>query len=123
VLACYLADQVFDCEMPAFARAGLTPLLKRMAQEVLDKMEILSESDAGIRFMGWKFCSQMRSSFSSKVHYLTTEIFHPTVADYVRLPLPLFMYKTYYLLHPAWLVSDAAMRRLGAKNSEQAASP
>lgn len=120
VLACDLAHQVFGCQIPDFAKTGMTPMLQEMAQEVLDKIAVLSETDAGTRLMGWKFCLQMRSSLSSKVRYLATEIFHPNVADYVRLPLPLSAHGAYYLLHPAWLVKDAIVRRLGGKSSESA---
>jgi len=112
VLACNLAHQVFGSPVPPFAQSELTPALQKLIQEVLDKLEVLSEADAGIRFMGWKFCTQLRTSFPVKARYLATEFFRPTMADYARLRLPQPFCRAYYLFHPAWLVQDAVLRRL-----------
>lgn len=113
VLALNLANQIFGSPMPAFAENGMTAELRILMREVIDKFEALSAQDEpGMRFMSWKFCTQLISSISGKTRYIATEVFHPTVADYVRLPLPLPLYKAYYLLHPSWLLQDAAVRRM-----------
>ncbi|MBS1952673.1 MAG: nucleotidyltransferase family protein [Cyanobacteria bacterium SZAS-4] len=113
VLALNLANRIFASPLPAFAESGMTPELQILMQGVLAKLETLSTQDEpGMRFLSWKFCVQLLSSFQAKARYVATEVFHPTVADYIRLPLPLPLYKAYYLLHPAWLFQDAALRRL-----------
>ncbi|CAN5458076.1 hypothetical protein BH10CYA1_BH10CYA1_27380 [soil metagenome] len=112
VLALNLANQIFDSPLPPFAEAGMTSELQVLMREVLDKFETLSTQDEpGMRLLSWKFCTRLLSSFPAKARYIATEVFHPSVADYVRLRLPLPLYKAYYLLHPTWLLQDAAMRR------------
>ncbi|MBI2809746.1 MAG: nucleotidyltransferase family protein [Candidatus Melainabacteria bacterium] len=113
VLALNLAKEIFASPIPPFAEAGMTAELQVLMRDVIDKFEELStQEEPGMRLLSWKFCTQLISSFPAKTRYIATEAFHPSVADYVRLPLPLPLYKAYYLLHPAWLVQDAIVRRL-----------
>lgn len=112
VLALNLANQIFGSQIPAFAKSNLTPIVRELMNEVIGNLSILTQEGPGMRFTEWKFCSRLISGFGAKANYAATEFFHPSVADYVRCPLPLPFYKTYYLLHPAWLLQDAVMRRL-----------
>lgn len=112
VLALNLAREVFGCKIPYFAENEFSQKLQNLQTEVLTSMDVLTQEGVGMRFAEWKFCTQLISSVPGKFKYVTTEMFHPGVADYVRLKLPMALYKSYYFLHPAWLAKDALNRRL-----------
>ncbi len=119
VLALNLANQLFGSPLPPFAEAGMSSDLQVLMRGVVDKFEALStQQEPGMRLLSWKFCTQLISSFPARARYIATELFHPSVADYVRLPLPLPLYKAYYLLHPAWLVKDTVVRRLHSSREQ-----
>ncbi len=112
VLGLNLAQRLYGCDIPDFAKAGFTKRLQALCDQVLSNLEILSENEAGMTLGAIKFCAQLISPWPAQLRYLATTLFQPNVADYIRFRLPLAVHKVYYLLHPFWLLTGALERRL-----------
>lgn len=111
-LALLLTNRFFDMAMPPLASSRVNGNLERLAEEVLLNLPAMKLEGEGHLLRYCQFSASLISGFSGKVRFLLREFFQPTVPDLLRQRLPEGLFFAYFALHPLWLFSDAACRRM-----------
>jgi hypothetical protein len=99
-----LAKRLYNVEVPEFVLNARIDIIKDSLDSLVIKEMVLPSPDSFRLSNEMIFWFQARERLLDSFNCILHNAFEPTYVDWLRFPLPSYMYPLYYLIHPIRLI-------------------